>query len=223
MPTKILEKVQGWTARLAGARTAVDDLHSVEKELRQEAEGLAVERSRRIGSRPPREDIIAAAERQVDAIAADWAKSNGPQLVAALAGSVDVAPDGTVRGLIPGNLLNGFPTPDGPALIGLAPSVVKASLRKIIEAAEYVAGPSMDERQRMIADLDAKLADVEARHSELVDHARELGITIALLPNEAGRRSIRAQRHERWALDQRANAAFYRKSPSLSPPEPPQS
>jgi hypothetical protein len=223
MTTKtILGKVQDWAAKLAGARTAVDDLHSVEKELRQEAEGLAVERTRLLGARPPREDLIALAERQVDAIAAEWANGNGPQIVAALAGAVDVQPGGdAVRGLVPGDIRTWLPGMiDGSAVIGLVPSVVKNRLRQIIEAADYIPGPSMDQRQRMIAELDVKLADVESRHSELVDHACELGITLELLPNVAGQRARKAQAHQRWELDVRANAALYRRSPALKPPEP---
>jgi len=211
-------KVQDWAAKLAG----VDDLHSVEKELRQEAEGFAVERTRLLSARPPREDLIAAAERQVDAIAAEWANGNGPQIVAALAGSVDVQPGGEeIRGVVPGDIRNWLPgIVDGSAFIGLVPSIVKARLRDIIAATPYNPGPSMDQRQRMIAELAAKLADVEARHSELVDHARELGITIELLPDVQGRRTRATQAHERWELDQRANESYYRRNPSARPPEP---
>jgi len=177
-PAKMLTDLVG---RLAGARSALDELHGTDKTLRAMHEDLQAERRRLCGARPPKADLIAEAERQVDAIAAAWAAANGPQLVDAIAPRVDVTPGDAVRGTVEGNLLLAPFAVDVLTLLALAAGPVKQSLRAIIAATEYAEGPPMSERVPLIAAVDAKLADVEEQHSSLVDQAAALGIALDLL------------------------------------------
>jgi hypothetical protein len=201
-PVKMLTDLAG---RLAGARGALDDLHAADKELRKMHEDLQAERARLCGARPPHAELIAAAEEQVDALAAAWAAANGLQLVVAVGGSIDVQPSREVRGVISGNLLHApalMGMLDVPTLAALVPAQLKAGLRRLIEATEYAEGPPMSERPRLIAELDEKIADVEREHSQLVDQARGLGIEIALLDDVRYRRA-----HEAHLAENRARLA----------------
>ena len=195
-PVKMLADLAG---RLAGARSALDDLHATDKALRQMHEELQAERGRLCTARPPRAELIAAVERQVDDAAAAWAAACGPQVIAAVSGTVDVLPGGEVRGIRAGNL---FEVPalagllDVPTLMALVPDQVKAGLRQLIEATEYAEGPPMSERPTLIAAVAAKIADVEEQHSGLVDQARALGITLGLLDDVRSRRAVEARAAE---------------------------
>jgi len=185
-PAKMLTDL---VSRLAGARSALDELHDTDKTLRTMHEDLQAERRRLCGARPPKADLIAEAERQVDAIAAAWVAAHGPQLVDAIAGRVDASPAGVVRGIVEGNLLLVPFVFDVQALLALAPDPVKQSLRTIITGAEYAEGPPMSARAELIAAVDAKIADVEEQHSALVDQALALGIQLDLLDAVRSRRA----------------------------------
>jgi hypothetical protein len=205
-PVKMLADL---TSRLAGARSALDAVHETDKALRTMHAELQAERARLCGAKPPREAVIAAAERQVDAIAAAWAAANGAQLVTAIVGAVDVQPNGEVRGLVAGNLLH-LPALAGlvdvPTLAAIMPEYLKDGLRRVIEATPYVAGPPMADRPGLIADVDAKIADVEDQHSELVARAAELGISIELLLDVRARRAHEANLAEFRERDARDRA-----------------
>ncbi len=69
----------------------------------------------------------------------------------------------------------------------------------------------MGERTRLIAEVDVKIADIEAEHSTLVDQARELGIRLELLPAESARRLQAQQRREFVAAQNRVNADAIRR------------
>jgi hypothetical protein len=193
--TTIVDITTTLAARVGIARDAVGQLHDADQALRAAHAAAEAERGRLLSARPPKADVIAVADARVDAIGTAWSAAHGMSLVTALAGSVDVAPDGAVRGILTGDLALAGPL-DAPTLIALAPDVVKAGLRKLIEATPDAGGPSMRERPQLIADVDVRIADVEAQHSALVDQARTLGITLDLLESVRGRRVMEAQRAE---------------------------
>ena len=85
---------------------------------------------------------------------------------------------------------------------------MKASLGAIIDAAKFEAGPPMADRERLLADLDERLADVERQHAQLVDEAAEAGIVLSHMDGERGRR-IQAEQRAQYveknnALNRRA-------------------
>lgn len=219
MKNTVMTALSDLAARLAGARTGLEALHATETELRGSHERLQAERSQLCSAHPPREDLVAEAERQIDAAGAAWLEVHGAAIVTALSGSIDFAPTGEIRGVVAGQLLPVLRL-DGEALLALAPDQLKRGVRRIIEAAAYVAGPAMRERPRLIAEVDAKITEVERQHSELVDRARELGVGLALLPEVQGRRLQAGHRRKRWEDDQRANASYYARHPDRSPVEP---
>ena len=183
-----VKMVTDLASRLAGARGALDDLHAADKEQRKMHEELQAERSRVLGARPPREEMIAEGERQIDAIADAWAATHGLALIDAIRS---------------GNILDGLPR-DIETDIAWRRAEWKRELRPKLEATPYEPGPPTGDRPRVLAELDAKIIDVEAQHSELVDRAAELGIALELLPDVRMRRAHEAHvksLHDRDARD----------------------
>jgi hypothetical protein len=193
-PVTMLKDLAG---RLAGARDALSALHDTDKGLRTLHEGLMAERARLVGSQPPRVELIATAEAAIDAVAATWAAEHGPRVVSSLAGYVDMQPDGAVRGFVAGSLWPALTGQDAAQLFAaLWPDQAKQGLRRVIDATDYAEGPPIAGRPRLIAEVDAKILDVEEQHSSLVDQARELGITLELLPDVRQRRAHAAHLDE---------------------------
>ena len=57
--------------------------------------------------------------------------------------------------------------------------------------------PHLLERPAILAKLDEEIADLERRHTELVDAAAEVGIAIELLPTVKARREAEAKQRAR--------------------------
>jgi len=205
----VMTKVADWTNRLAGARSAMEELRAADAELRREHAAALAERTRLIGLSPPVEAIIGAMRHLVDEHAEQWAKRNGQGLVRAFGPGLEEKEDGSVserKPLLPaafwtayGELSMRELTPS--ALAGLAADLMKARLEAVIRATPYDAGPPIAERPALLAELDAKIRDIEARHSELVDGAAAFDppITLALLPAVAVRRIAEAERGKHTA------------------------
>lgn len=206
----VMTKVADWTNRLAGARSAMEELRGADAELRREHAAALAERTRVIGLSPPLADIIGAMRRLVDEHAQQWAERNGPGLVRAFGpGLKESGEDGSVSEQKPsmpdmfwtayGNLPVRDMNPS--ALAGLAPDLMKTRLEAVIRATPYDAGPPIADRPALLAELDAKIRDIEQRHTELVDGAAAFDppITLALLPAVAARRQEEAYRQKRNA------------------------
>ena len=134
---KIANAVSDWGAKLAGAGTAARDavqrLDAVDAELRAEDEKLAAERQHLASSLPPTADVVAAAEQQIDALAARFASEHGGRLAAAAGGRLEATMAGDGASVIPGDVFNVFglwPTLDPATLAALMPSAFKARLRE---------------------------------------------------------------------------------------------
>jgi hypothetical protein len=197
----IKNAVKGAVDFLAGARSAVQGLRDHESALRGAHNAAVAERARLIGSLPPKADILAAMEGQIDALGDQWRATNEAALIRALGGSIDVAPSGEVTGLRPGSLTGIWTTAPWTAadLLSVFPTLFKARLREIIERAEYNAGPPMGDRLRLLAEVDARIGQIERDHAALVDEAGASGIRLEHLPDEHARR-MRALPAEERAL-----------------------
>lgn len=157
---------------------------------------LREERATLLSLKPPREEIIAEVNRQVDALAVAYARDHGPRILDAAAGRVETAPgrDNEVVGVRPGSLTAAFPgVLTLQDLIALAPDVVKASVAKILKGVEYEQGSPLSERVQQLADVDHRIAAIERAHTELADEARAAGPGLELLPEERARRYRAAQ------------------------------
>jgi hypothetical protein len=200
--------LRGVVDKLAGARSAVEQVRQAEAALRQEHEDLSQERSRLINAKPDRAQLLKALDVQVRALAEQWAADNGTRVVGALAGSLNVSPSGQVLGVIPGALADEFrgSLVDLGTLCALCPEAVRARLAAIIEKADYAAGPAMDGRPALVANLDKRMASVEQEHASLVDEAERAGVTLAHLDGERAKRIALQRRREAAALDNRVNA-----------------
>ncbi len=161
-----LKMVTDLTSRLVGAHSALADLHSTDKELRTMDAEAKAELSSLGNSRPPRDELLAEGWRQIDANAAAWSAAHGLELIDAIrAGTLDAIP---------------IPT---------SPAEQKRDLRAALDLVTYTAGPPTSEVPRLTAELVAKITDIEAQHSELVERAAELGIALELLPDVRMRRA----------------------------------
>lgn len=208
----VLMKVADIAKRLAGAKSALEEVHQAAVGMLREHADLHQERSRLINAKPPREDLIAALDEQVRALGEAWAEANGARVVAALSGGVEVSMRGEVTGIRPGALAVEFGGPvDLSMLAALSPDTVRERLAGIVLALEYEAGPPMRERARLVAEVDTRLARVERAHAELVDEAARAGISLAHMDGERARRVQKAQRREAADRFNRANEAAIRR------------
>lgn len=203
---KAVDKLKGILADLAGAsreaRDGIAKLRAVDIELRAEDERIAAEIATQTSALPPKADIIAAGERQVDALGEGWRQAYGPRILAAIAGRLDVRMDGEVSGIVPGDMTAFGLLPQGldlHALAGIAPGFLKAGLRDLVQATTYEAGPRLEERPARIAELQARRRGIHAQHRAMVDEAAAAGVTLADLPENVALRHREAR--DRQAID----------------------
>jgi hypothetical protein len=217
----MLTRLADPTKRLTSARDAIAQLRHADRTLTAEHAHLLQERTDLLRYRPPRAEIVAELEFQIDAVAATYATEHGARLVAAVSAKVETEPGrDTVTGIRRGNLPAAFPGPlSFIDLCALAPEIVKASLAKIVQAVEYEAGPPMSTRLERIAEIDTRLADVERAHTDLVDEAREAGVSLPLMPDERARRIQAAQRVEAARRFNEANRDAIRRGAVAPMPE----
>jgi hypothetical protein len=197
---KLLERATDWAARLAGARTAVEELHATDHQLREAHAAAQRGRDRLISAPPPVDEVIGAMVRVVDAHAAGWAREHAVGLIHAFGPGLELERDGTLRER-PARMPDWFLLRDLRLkdVVGAFPELVKARLAEIIRGHAYEAGPSQTERARLVAEADARIAELEAQHTELVDAAGALTppIVLALLPAVQARRDADAARRQR--------------------------
>jgi hypothetical protein len=199
--------IRDLATRMSSARSALADVQAADQELRQAHAALQAERTLLIASPVPRAEVVAVAEAEVDKIGAEWRQAHAQQIVAALGGYVDLVPGtNTVRGVARGSLGPALPALDLAALCALLPEAMKNGIRRAIESAEYVEGAPMTDRPRLIRELDARIAEVEEEHSQLVDEATSVNVSLPLLPDVRMRRAqaaTLAAQQEREEADRR--------------------
>jgi hypothetical protein len=203
----LTEKVVDWAKKLAGARSAVQELADADAGLRQALADAQAERAKLINLRAPKSEVLRALDDEITTLADRWAAEYGMRLVTCLAGTVDVAPSGEPRGIVRYATLTDEVGGLGlPALAALLPIELRAGLAEVIAKTSYEEGPAMAERVARVATVDRKIRDLEQQHSQLCDDARVLGITLALLPEENARRiQAAAQRRESVDTNNRLN------------------
>jgi hypothetical protein len=197
----LITKVQDWAGRLAGAKTAMGELHEADRTLREQHAAAVKDRDHVVNTCAPVEEVLANLERLLDEQAYHWAKGQGFSMVMAVGPGQNVTSDGALAPRPP-QLPGWFY--DNLTLVRLAyfaPTVVKARLAEIIQATPYEAGAPAADRARLYAEADARVAEVERQHTDLVDAAAALDppIELKLLPVVAERRATEAAKRKRNA------------------------
>lgn len=184
---------------LREAKAAAEKLSERERELREQHAALGKERRSVVAAYLPIEEVIANAGSLVDQAATSWMSKFGGSVVRALSGYRELrAPGDTSEREVKPHLPR---IGDGNLTIvdlaGIAPALVKERLAEIIRATPSKFGLSADARAARLAEIDARIADLEAAHSELVDAAAEFGISLPLLDAVRERREADARRAAR--------------------------
>lgn len=193
-------KVSTEIKALREAKDAATKLVTYAQALRQQHAALVTERDAHVSAHGSQDEVVANMTRLVDAAAAQWATDYTPTLVRELSGFVEQAGINPVRERHAPPRLPAFPWRwlDLPALCALAPSVVKAQLTLILQAAPAASyGLPAEARASRLADLAEQIAALESQHMELVDGAAEVGIVLPLLDAVRERREQEARRLER--------------------------
>jgi hypothetical protein len=196
---------------LKAAKDAAVKLTTAERDLRERHGALNEERRRVFHALRSRPDVLANVDRLVDAAHERFWFDRGPGWLTALSGHREIVVEGlgtdrerervrTVAPTLPDvhGLVNAPGALRVEDLCGLIPDALKANLRAVINAMpEAQFGLPDEARPAKLAELDAAIAEVEARHAELVDGAAEVGLQLALLPAVAERRKAEALRDAR--------------------------
>lgn len=195
---KMTAAVERWgLATQQGAASDGNPL-ALEAETRERVEAEYRRRRLIAHGRPPKDEMIARAFAAVDT-AGDRAKAyHLAAMLDGVAGKSTTQPDGSFVARPP--QLFQLPGALGlTELCWLAPDAVKAAFEAAIQAAEYAEGPRLADRPRLLAEINNRIAELEAEHEAIVDAAAGLGITIPLLPAVAQRREDARLREEREA------------------------
>lgn len=202
-------KLQDWARRLAGARTALGELHDLDRELREQHGAALKERERVASAPPPLDEIIGNMERIIDAHAAQELEQTAYGLRHAFGGALEVRRDGNLAEVKP-TMPNWFYTGPGDLtlarLAAFAPGLVKARIAEILRAFPFEAGTPMADRRRLLAEADARTAEIARAHEQLVDEAAGLEppVTLTLLPEVKARRDAERAKAQRERVQREA-------------------
>lgn len=197
------EKLTTWAKRTADAfRGAIGKLHEADADLRREHTEAVKQRQRIISLPGPIEEVRANLRTLIDALARKWAEDHGKSLIRHASPGFELRPDGRLVPQSPKlpDSFSGEPV-NVRMLCALLPDVVLARLDAIATATEYEAGPSVADRKTQLDAIDARIADLEAQHSELVDTAAAMDppVMLTLLPAVRERRTREAEAAKRDA------------------------
>jgi len=195
MPKLISDLAQ----RMAGAQTALADLHDADRSMRHEHEQLIAERARVAASLPPRTELIERLATDVDELGSRWRQMHAAGVVAAGQPSEISTALGT-------SLITGVGVIDLGALCGLLPAALKEGLGAIVRGTPFEEGPARGERPRLLADLDQRIQAIEDEHSRLCGAAAQNGVSLALLEPVRSRRAHEAFHTERREREERDRA-----------------
>lgn len=188
---------------LRDATAAASQLTRCEGAMREQHSDLLRERKDVFFAVASKGEIFAEIERLVDERAAKLESTYAVNFARQLGGRREATPGPReYRELKPqlpsfgesGSTLSFFD------LCGLAPDLMKARLREIVETPGAVQfGLEKTVRAARIAELDAAIAELEERHSDMVAEAARVGLKLDLLPSVAKRRETEATAAERAA------------------------
>lgn len=189
----IATKITDW---LAGARDVLTRAHDTVAAKAAERDQAEADRRQVVQSLASRPHVLLNYDTELDSVAQQFATSRALAVVASLSGRVRLDARGKFAGLYrPQTLAEAIGQIDGVVLVALVPEL-RAALRRELERVPYLEGPPMDQRERLLAEADAKIEGLLAEHRQLVDAARELGLHIEDLPETRGARLREAREQE---------------------------
>src|SRR5262245_48258003 len=135
MKTALSTLVTNVATLLTAGKAAARDLHAALADLLGELGARHGDRARLVNVLPTVPVLERAIVEEVDALAARGRTTYCLPLARAVAGRLDLAPDHTIRGLVPGSIATWLAWPiDFPTLCWLVPDAVKASLMGTVKA-----------------------------------------------------------------------------------------
>ncbi len=175
---------------LKEAKAAVQQLRERTTAMVAEHTALLREREAVALAHPPLEEVLANARRLVDEEGARFVGENARSVVRAVGGHVDYIPGTTTeRFAVPYLPGFGFTVPGIgihpltlQQLAAIAPDIVKSFLERAIRACPGRFGLGEPARSEKLAQIDARLADIEAAHTDLVDAAAAYDVRIPYMP-----------------------------------------
>jgi hypothetical protein len=217
------QAVKDFAGRLAGAKTALGELHDLDRELRAQ-HAAAVQARNIIGAAPPPlDEILANVERVISSHAAQEVESLARQFRQYFGGELIPKTNGSFMERKP-SLPDWFHSPDLTLarLCALFPEQAKTAIAAILRSVPFEAGSSMTDRLHLIAEADARIHEAEAQHEQLAAEAAALEppVMLTLLPAVKARREAAAAKAQReGATDEarrRAEAAVNAQNPAPS-------
>jgi len=173
---------------LASGRDALTRVRDAIAEKTREHEAATAELGALMNAKAPKSDAIHRLAVEVERLGEQWRARHADNLVA-IAGTMNA----TGSGVDFPHGLDALVAVDLPLLCCLVPSLVRDGLARAIGALTYVEGPAMATRASAISDARVRIEELESQHRNLVDAARELGVTLEDLPANHARR-LKAER-----------------------------
>lgn len=202
------------------AKAAAANIKATAKALEDRHRTLSKDLERIIHADRAQAEVVGEMERLVDQAGAAFPADFGRTFVRQLSGHTELRGPGdarerVVRPRLP-ELPNGY-LGHFNSLCALFPDLVKVRLREVIAQSGANFGLPAAARAAKVGELEAQIAEVERLHSELVDGAAEVGITLALLPAVKQRREAEARQQAREAelAAERARGVFAASGSSL--------
>ena len=181
---------------LQAAKDAALTLTDAETALRTRHADLSKERKRTASAAPALPELLASVDALVDRARDKWRDEMSAHVTRSIGGHTTMRGGGDTAEVRHAAEL---PTvgADGRLtlrdLAGLAPDLLKRSLTATLQARPPESyGLPAEERAERLRELDAELVAIETQHTELVDGAADVGITLGLLPHVAERRDREA-------------------------------
>jgi len=222
MTMKVLDNLK---ELITGTSAAISSLKRADGGLRAALDELAREEGELLSRPSP----PAAVEQNLAKLIADlgqrWRDAHGLAIVLAGSGSVrrDMGPASRRQPdqLVAPTLAPVFAAPVTVELLSaLAPEMVLAGLRRVVEGTRYEAGPALPDRLARLAAIERERGLLEQQHADLVDEAEAAGVHLEHTEAEAGRRAQKAAARKRWEDDVAQNSVYYQHHPEARPPEP---
>jgi len=188
---------------LRDAKAAAAKVTETEQSMRDRYATLVTERTTIATASPSLDELLTNARRLVDEAAARWAERCAREVVRTIGGYTEAhgptgTPDRVVAPSLPRNRYGSEPDSLGlEDLCGLAPALMKERLEQVIRGSSARFGLPAEARAQQLDELDRQIAELASQHSELVDAAAEVGITLPLLEAVRARREAEARRIER--------------------------
>jgi hypothetical protein len=165
---------------------ALTDLREIDQDLRTQHAAAVISRKRIKGAIEPRAELKKTLVSAVDTVGARWRGEHA--LITAQALSTHNS-----KGALPTYAHQPLTLA---ALAGLAPEIVKASLSRMVDEAQFEEGLPASARADALELIDGEIGTILEEHTSLVTMASAMGVSIQELPEAAQARRDAAKQAE---------------------------